>query len=391
MFNAAASANKTPASNKLSSRISWPEGETTEKSSSWLINNRLGSQGWNQAVTEAEKVVNYPTSFLSLRFLLKDEISNLAVHLKRLIGTKHPVINTAKNLLHSHQQTRGLVALLCAKVIPIREEIRDSDTVEAGNRLSDISKRQRKLAEIIDQIHVAHIIHRGLLELNKSDMDITPNQYDDLHFGNQVSILIGDYLLAQASAGLAQLRYPEVVGLIAQALMHFTEGEFLKKESESKWNENVAANSDTDSESSVPSSSHSQRVSAFDMRDDLDTMCYLSGGSLLAHGCKSMQILAGHSDPRCPEQEVAFEIGRHIGTVLHINEICKEPSSFDETHLSTLKEISKDHQAECLELLNHDVIEQSAAASCLANIITSSPNVKKDGNSFFSGILPSWS
>lgn len=212
MFNAASSANKSPASNKLSSRISRSEGESPDKAPSWLTSSpRLGgSQGWNQAVTEAEKVVNYPTSFLSLRFLLKDEISNLAMHLKRLIGTKHPVINTAKNLLHSHQQTRGLVALLCAKAIPIREDLRDHETVEAGNRMSDISKKQRKLAEIIDQIHVAHIIHRGLLELNRSDMDITPTQYDDLHFGNQVSILIGDYLLAQASSGLAQLRNPEV-------------------------------------------------------------------------------------------------------------------------------------------------------------------------------------
>lgn len=183
------------------------------------------------------------------------------------------------------------------------------------------------------------------------------------------------------------------MGLIAEALMHFTEGEFVKTELEARWNVHVPA-SDTDSESNsaLPSSTceHPQH-NDYDMREDLDKMCYLSGGSLLAQGCKSMQILAGHSEPGCLEQEVAFEIGKHIGTVLHINEICREPSSFDETHLNTLKEISQHHQADCLELLHHQILEQSVATNCLASIVTSSPNPRRTGSSFFSGILPSWS
>ena len=51
---------------------------------------------WNRALSEAEKIVGYQTSFLSLRYLLSDEITNLALHLRKLIGSTHPLIKTAK-------------------------------------------------------------------------------------------------------------------------------------------------------------------------------------------------------------------------------------------------------------------------------------------------------
>lgn len=58
---------------------------------------------WNKAVSEAEKIVGYPTSFLSLRWLLSDEIANVALHLRKLVGSNHPLLKTAKYvLIHSH-------------------------------------------------------------------------------------------------------------------------------------------------------------------------------------------------------------------------------------------------------------------------------------------------
>lgn len=51
---------------------------------------------WNRAVSEAEKIVGYPTSFLSLRWLLSDEIANVALHLRKLVGSNHPLLKTAK-------------------------------------------------------------------------------------------------------------------------------------------------------------------------------------------------------------------------------------------------------------------------------------------------------
>lgn len=51
---------------------------------------------WNKVVSEAEKIVGYPTSFLNLRWLLSDEIANVALHLRKLVGTDHPLLKTAK-------------------------------------------------------------------------------------------------------------------------------------------------------------------------------------------------------------------------------------------------------------------------------------------------------
>lgn len=51
---------------------------------------------WNRALSEAEKIVGYQTSYLSLRYLLSDEITNLAMHMRKLIGSTHPLVGTGK-------------------------------------------------------------------------------------------------------------------------------------------------------------------------------------------------------------------------------------------------------------------------------------------------------
>ena len=50
----------------------------------------------NAVVKEAERAVGYPTSFLSLRWILNDEIANIASHIRKLLGTNHPLLKTAK-------------------------------------------------------------------------------------------------------------------------------------------------------------------------------------------------------------------------------------------------------------------------------------------------------
>lgn len=57
----------------------------------------LGNQNAvSKAVSHAEKLVGYPTSFLSLRCLLSDEMSNVAMHIRKLVGTDHPLLKTAR-------------------------------------------------------------------------------------------------------------------------------------------------------------------------------------------------------------------------------------------------------------------------------------------------------
>lgn len=55
------------------------------------------NQSRNKTVlNEAEAVVGYPTSFLNLKFLLSDEVAGIGLHLRKLMGTKHPLLSTIK-------------------------------------------------------------------------------------------------------------------------------------------------------------------------------------------------------------------------------------------------------------------------------------------------------
>jgi len=50
----------------------------------------------------------------------------------------------------------------------------------------------------------------------------------------------------------------------------------------------------------------------------LEKYCYLSGGSLLAHSCKSAVLLAEYGEE---VQCEAFEIGKHIGIAFQVIKI----------------------------------------------------------------------
>lgn len=99
----------------------------TESSSSQFV------QKWNKAVSQAEKVVGYPTSFLSLRCLLSDELSNVAFHMRKLVGTKHPLVKTARRLVfgaNNSLQTRALIVLLISKAAGLPLNNLDAKTVD---------------------------------------------------------------------------------------------------------------------------------------------------------------------------------------------------------------------------------------------------------------------
>lgn len=69
---------------------------STSESREKLATKMEAKNEWNRALSEAEKIVGYQTSFLSLRYLLSDEITNLAMHMRKLIGSSHPLVGTAK-------------------------------------------------------------------------------------------------------------------------------------------------------------------------------------------------------------------------------------------------------------------------------------------------------
>lgn len=77
------------AGNRLIYRNYWiarPSGATA---------NALGSN-WDRVMGEAKLVIGSCPSQIGLKTLMSDEISHIKTHLKKLVGTQHPFLETAK-------------------------------------------------------------------------------------------------------------------------------------------------------------------------------------------------------------------------------------------------------------------------------------------------------
>lgn len=120
-------------------------------------------------------------------------------------------------------QTRGLLVLLISKAAGHPQSSVDYMDAETS---AGISQRQRSLAEMTEMIYSAHLIHRGVLNL-QPNLLLRSKTAQDLHFGNKMSVLSGDFLLASVWKGLGELRNTKVVELMATAIGDFMEGQFI--------------------------------------------------------------------------------------------------------------------------------------------------------------------
>ncbi|XP_005552289.2 all trans-polyprenyl-diphosphate synthase PDSS2 isoform X1 [Macaca fascicularis] len=273
-------------------RLWWsPSLDTISSVGSWRGQSSKSPAHWNQVVSEAEKIVGYPTSFMSLRCLLSDELSNIAMQVRKLVGTQHPLLTTARGLVHDSRnslQLRGLVVLLISKAAgpsSVNTSCQNYDMV------SGIYSCQRSLAEITELIHTALLVHRGIVNLN--ELQSSDGPLKDMQFGNKIAILSGDFLLANACNGLALLQNTKVVELLASALMDLVQG--------------VYHENSTSKESYIT--------------DDIGIstwkeQTFLSHGALLAKSCQAAMELAKHD---AEVQDMAFQYGKHMAMSHKIN------------------------------------------------------------------------
>ena len=84
--------------------------QSGRRTSVWGSSSRVTD--WNRAVSEAEKIVGYSTSFLNLRCLLSDELSNVAMQMRKLVGTGHPLLKTARHLFTIYS-----ILVFCAYIL----------------------------------------------------------------------------------------------------------------------------------------------------------------------------------------------------------------------------------------------------------------------------------
>lgn len=244
-----------------------------------------GSNTWSKVVSDAEKIVGYPTSFMSLRCLLSDELSNVALHVRKLVGTQHPLLNTARGFVYDSKnnlQMRGLVVLLLSKAAG---PSRAASDLLPQDMVSGIYPSQRNLAEITELIHTAFLVHRQIVNLK--EWTVSDGSLKDMQFGNKMAVLSGDFLLANACTGLAQLNNTKVVEMISSAIGDLVQG--LYYENHSNPEENLLAGG--------------VDVAAW------EEQTFLSHGALLAKSCQAAMELVQHEKEA---QRLAYKYGKHL-------------------------------------------------------------------------------
>ncbi|XP_074919962.1 all trans-polyprenyl-diphosphate synthase PDSS2 isoform X2 [Chelonoidis abingdonii] len=240
---------------------------------------------WSKVVSEAEKIVGYPTSFMSLRCLLSDELSNIAMQVRKLVGTKHPLLNTARGLVYDSRnnlQMRGLVVLLISKAAGPSN---GADLSFQHDMVSGIYSSQRSLAEITELIHTAFLVHRGIV--NIGELKSCDGLLKDMQFGNKIAVLSGDFLLANACTSLAQLQNTKVVELISSAIGDLVQGIYYD-------------NSNLSEENCL---THDIGISTW------KEQIFLSHSALLAKSCQAAMELAKHD---AEIQDMAFQYGKNM-------------------------------------------------------------------------------
>ncbi|GMM36508.1 trans-hexaprenyltranstransferase [Saccharomycopsis crataegensis] len=90
---------------------------------------------------------------------------------------------------------------------------------------ADILPKQRRLAEIVEMIHTASLLHDDVIDHSDTRRG---RPSGNVAFTNKMAVLAGDFLLGRASVAIARLRNPEVIELISTSIANLVEGEFMQ-------------------------------------------------------------------------------------------------------------------------------------------------------------------
>ncbi|KAI3803541.1 hypothetical protein L1987_31697 [Smallanthus sonchifolius] len=135
-----------------------------------------------------------------------------------IVGAENPVLMSAAEQVFSAGGKRmrpALVFLVSRATLQL-------------TGLDELTKEHRRLAEIIEMIHTASLIHDDVLD----ESDIRRGQ-ETVHqlYGTRVAVLAGDFMFAQSSWYLANLENLEVIKLISQVIKDFASGEIKQASS----------------------------------------------------------------------------------------------------------------------------------------------------------------
>ncbi|XP_050367721.1 solanesyl diphosphate synthase 2, chloroplastic-like isoform X2 [Argentina anserina] len=169
-------------------------------------------------VLELKEESRMPISLTNLFEVVADDLSTLNQNLQSIVGAENPVLMSAAEQIFSAGGKRMRPALVFLVSRATAEIV----------GLKELTKEHRRLAEIIEMIHTASLIHDDVLD--ESDMRRGKETVHQM-FGTRVAVLAGDFMFAQSSWYLANLENLPVIKLISQVIKDFASGEIKQASS----------------------------------------------------------------------------------------------------------------------------------------------------------------
>ncbi|KAL6198999.1 PREDICTED: probable solanesyl-diphosphate synthase 3, chloroplastic [Fragaria vesca subsp. vesca] len=222
------------------------------------------------SVLELKEEPRRPISLTNLFEVVADDLLTLNQNLQSIIGAENPVLMSAAEQIFGAGGKRMRPALVFLVSRATAEIV----------GLDELTKEHRRLAEIIEMIHTASLIHDDVLD--ESDMRRGKETVHQM-FGTRVAVLAGDFMFAQSSWYLANLENLPVIKLISQVIKDFASGEIK------------------------------QASSLFDCDVKLDEYLiksYYKTASLIAASTKGAAIFSGVDDSIA---EQMYEYGKNLG------------------------------------------------------------------------------
>ncbi|GAB4849276.1 sporulation-specific protein 2 [Ancistrocladus abbreviatus] len=169
-------------------------------------------------VLDVKREKSSPITLTNLFDVVADDLRTLNKNLQSIVGAENPVLMSAAEQIFGAGGKRMRPALVFLVSRATAELV----------GLKELTMKHRRLAEIIEMIHTASLIHDDVLD--ESDMRRGKETVHQL-FGTRVAVLAGDYMFAQSSWYLANLENIEVIKLISQVIKDFASGEIKQASS----------------------------------------------------------------------------------------------------------------------------------------------------------------
>ena len=150
-----------------------------------------------------------PVSLEQILKVVSSDIKRLESQIFRDVQTDIPLLNNvAEHIINSGgKRLRPALVLLGAKMF------------------GRVDERVMKAAQVIEYIHTATLLHDDVVDGAETRR---AKQAACRLWGNEVSVLSGDYLLAMAFYRLTKLRNPEVLELMSDTTTRMARGELLQ-------------------------------------------------------------------------------------------------------------------------------------------------------------------